>query len=910
MRWIKKSILRFRSLFLPSRVEDELDYEIRFHLEQQIEENLLAGMTPDAARLQALRTMGRIRRIKDECRDRRRVAYVEDLSQDVRYGLRQLARSPGFAIVAVLTLALGIGANTTIFSLTEQVLLRQLPVMRPEELVVLRSPGYKTGHTSSDGDPATSFSYPMYKELRDRGADVAALVACYSLRLSVSGAGQTELVDGELVSGNYFQVLGVGPALGRTLAPEDETAPGANPVAVLSYGYWKRRFGADSSILNQTLAINGTALTVVGVSRQAFTGIQIGQIPDVFRPITMKAQMTPNWDGLGSAKDYWAAILGRLKPGFTAARAEAALLPTYKGILESQAPEMKMPAAEQQRFVDKPIVLEPGAHGRQILQRDMKQPLIILMAMVGLVLLIGCANLAGLLLARSTARQREMALRMSLGAGRKRLIRQLMTESLVLALIGGGLGLVIGLWTLKALIASIPGDFGAVGLRATPNQSILEFAVSISVMTGVLFGLAPALRATRSSLQRAVKEQGSNLSDGLSNVRLRKILIISQIAVTTMLLVGAGLFARSLDSLRRVDLGLKAENLITFSVSPDLNQYKPAQTALLADRLRDRLGSLPVVRSVSAAAIPVLTNSNHGSNITVEGYMAQENEGELDVNQNSVGPSFFSTLGIPLLAGRELNEGDTSSSHKVALVNEVFANRFFAGQSPVGSHFAFGDGKGVHPDIEIVGLVKDSKHSDVRSDVLSFVYLPYSQDKKLGQLTFYIRTDQDAGSVAQVLRQTVAEYDANLPVYNLKTLTNQINEVLFDNRLLTMLSLSFALLASLLAAIGLYGVMAYAVAQRTREVGIRMALGAKRQNVIWLVLKEVLQMMAIGLSAGTVGAFVLGRFIEAELFGVKSKDPQAFILAALLLGVVVLAAGYLPARRAAGVDPMEALRYE
>jgi len=820
-----------------------------------------------------------------------------------------LAKSPGFTAVAVLTLALGIGTNTAIFSLTDQVLLRLLPVQRPEELVILHSPGPNPGHTWNDGDDAASFSYPTYKDLRDRNQVFSGLLARFPLSLNVSGQGQTERANGELVSGNYFEVLGVRPALGRVFAREDETAPGANPVVVLSYGYWTRRFGNNPGILNKQLIVNGTTLTVVGVARAGFTGVQVGQLPDVFIPVTMKAQMTPNWNGLEDRKDHWLAILGRLKSGFTRTKAEAGLQPLYQAILESELPLMKMSGESQRRFLDKRILLDPGAHGRQILQHDAREPLVFLMAMVGLVLLIACANLASLLVARGEARQREIGVRLALGAGRWRLVRQLLTESLLLALAGGVAGVVLASWTLDGLVGAIPQSYGAVGIEARLDYRVLAFAIGLSILTGVLFGLAPALRATRVDLQSTLKDQGASVSGGLSNVRLRKWLIVSQVALTAVLLTGAGLFVHSLMNLKRFDLGVRTDHVMEFSIAPELNRYSPPQTIALFDRMRRDIAALPGVRSVSAAEIAVFANNNSDSNVTVEGYAAREDE-DTHVFGNSVGPNYFATMGIPLLGGREFSEADSASSPKVAIINETMARRYFAGRNPIGLHFAFGSGAKVHPDIEIVGVVKDSKHASVRQVIHPFAYLPYAQESDLGQATFYVRTIQDPAAMAAALRKAVQGYDANLPVYDFKTLPQQVTESVFNDRLLTFFSLCLGLLASLLAAIGLYGVMAYVVARRTREIGIRIALGATRENVAWLILREVVRMAAVGLVIGLCVAFATGRLIESQLFGVKASDPLVFALAAALLAAVAVLAGCLPARKAASVDPMVALRYE
>ena len=834
---------------------------------------------------------------------------MENLLQDVRFGLRTLGKNPGFTLVAILTLALGIGANAAIFSLTDQVLLRLLPVERPRELVVLSSPGVGHGRIWSDIEGGPSFSYPMYKDLRDRNEVFTGLLARYHLQVNVAGEGQSQLAEGELVTGNYFQVLGVRPFLGRVLTVQDETAPGANPVTVLSYGYWTRHFGSDPNILNKQLALNGNSLTVVGVARPGFAGVQVGQIPDLFIPITMKAQMTPNWDGLADRNDHWVTMLGRLKPGMSAEKAQAGLAPVYRALMEGDAAALKLSARDQQEFVNRKLVLGTGSHGRPVLQHDAGQPLLVLMAMVGLVLLIACANLAGLLIARGEGRQREIALRLALGAGRVRLVRQLMTESLILALAGGAAGLALASWTLSVIVNSIPEDQGASGLTSQLDYRVLIFACVVSVVTGVLFGLVPAIRATHTDLQSVLKDQGVNVSGGRTNVRVRKFLLTSQIALTAVLLSAAGLFAHSLLNLKTQDLGVRPDHVLEFSISPELNRYTPPQTIALADRIRKSMGPLPGVRSASESEIPMLANSNSSSNVTVPGYNAQEDE-DMNVDQNFVGPNFLATMGIPLLNGREFSEADSGTSPKVAIINEAMARRFFAGRNPIGLRFGFGGGKDVKLDTEIVGVVKDSKNTDVKQAAHPFAFLPYSQSEHAGNATFYVRTNQDPVALTATVRNLIAGFDANLPVYGVKTLTAQVDEIMFTDRLVTIFSLCLGLLASLLAAVGLYGVMAYVVARRTREIGIRMALGATQQNVAWMILREILGMLAAGLCVGLVAAYGIGKVVESLLFGVKASDPAVFVLAAVLLAAVALLAGWLPSRKAANVDPMVALRYE
>jgi predicted permease len=830
-------------------------------------------------------------------------------AQDLKYALRTLGKNPGFTIVAVITLALGIGANTAIFSLTDQVLLRMLPVGHPKELVILRSPGPSPGRNWNDGPGGTSFSYPAYKDLRDRNQVLSGLLARFSTQVSVAAQGSSELANGELVTGNYFTVLEVEPAMGRVFGAEDETAPGANSVVVLSYGYWKRRFGLDPGILNKQLVVNGHPLTVVGVSRVGFTGVQVGQAPDLFIPITLKAQMTPNWDGLADRDDHWLAMIGRLKSGMSVSKAEAGIAPTYHAMLETESPAKKSNPKTRQEFLDRKLILDPGSKGRPILQHETKAPLLALMGMVGLVLMIACANLASLLVARGEARQREIALRLALGAGRWRLIRQLVAESLLLAVVGGAAGVVLASWSLNLIVRAIPEDAATSSITPQLDYRVLIFAAVISIFTGIVFGLGPALRASRANIQTILKDQGSSVSAGRANVRVRKFLLAGQIALTAVLLAAAGLFAHSLLNLNRQDLGVRPDHVLQFSISPELNGYTPAQSIVLVERIRKNLGSLPGVRAVSASEIAMLANSNSSSNITVQDYKEQENE-DMDVDQNWVGPDFLSAMGAPLMSGREISESDTATAPNVAVVNQKFVQRFFAGRNPIGQHFGFGGGNDVHLDVEIVGVVKDSKNIDLRQEIRPYVLVPYSHSSHFGNATFYVRTNQDPVSLATAVRKTVQDYDGKLSVFDLKTLTAQVNDIVFTDRLVTYFSLGLGILASLLAAIGLYGVMAYVVARRTREIGIRMALGATQGNVARMVLQEIAGISVVGLTVGLVAAYATGRIIESQLFGVKAGDPFVFATAAVLLIIVAVLAGWLPARKAASVDPMVALRYE
>jgi putative ABC transport system permease protein len=828
--------------------------------------------------------------------------------QDVRYGLRMLAKNPGFSAIAILTLGLGIGANTAIFSLTNQILLRQLPVKHPEELVVLRSPGEKEGHVWSDGDDAQSFSYPLYKGLRDNNSVTSGILARFAFDASISSRGQTERGMGELVSGNYFEVLGVQPALGRVFTGEDDKTPGANPVAVLSYGYWTQHFGADPSVLNQPLLVNNSQLTIVGVAQKNFTGIQVGQNPEFFVPMMMKAQMMPGHRSLEDWNDAWLAVLARRKQGVSNQQLEAGLTAAYRPLLEQQLATIKnFDARKRELYLDRKILAIAGASGRPTVQHDTRPALLALFTLVALVLLIACTNVANLLLAQGAARQREFAIRSAMGAGRFRMIRQLLIESMLCALAGGSLGLVIGLWLMNLLTPEIVST-GISGLSAHLDGTVLAFAAGATLLSGFAFGLIPAWRVTRASITQTLKDQGSTGSVAMSHVRFRKLLVAGQVAFTVLLLAGACLFTRTLWNLRTQNIGLNPDHVIAFSVAPSLNGYDLRRSVTLIDQMRERFATLPGVRAVASSELPILTGTDMGGNITVEG--GEKIPDEVNhVQTDAVSPGYFSTLGIPLVAGREFNAGDGSSAPKVAVINEALAKKYFGQRDPIGRHAGFGGGK-VAMDMLIVGIVKNDKQDHVRSELAPFIFVPYSQRDLLFGMSFYVRTQQDPLLLANEIRDGVRSIDPNLPVYDLKTFNRVVDEDLLAERLIAAMSAGFGMLAGLLAALGIYGVLAYLVVQRTREIGIRMALGASTREVRSLIFKEVGFMVIAGCAVGLPVAYAFARLSQSLLFGVQASSFDIYLLALAVIAIVAAAACYLPVRRAVSIDPVRALRYE
>ena len=905
MNWIGR-------LFSRRQLYDDLSEEIRTHLEERTQELSRSGLTREDAAAEARREFGNVTLTEERAREIWQWPGIESFFEDVRFGLRTLRKSPGFTAVAVLTLALGIGANTAIFSLTDQILLEQLPVGHPEQLALLSSTEAKWGRTQDDYDLKNSFSYPMYKDLREHNEVFSGLLTCFAVDVGVVGHNSAQIAHGELVSGNFFGVLGARPVLGRLFSPADETVPGANPVAVLNYTYWTEHFGGNPAILNQTVTINGFPFTIVGVAQRGFDTIQAGARPDLYVPITMKAQMTPGWDGLASHCDYFLPMVGRLKSGMTLDRAEVALEPLFHNLLRSEYTEIASECGKTvdlKHFLTGKIALSGGEHGRPVLQHSVKTPLLFLSAMVALVLLIACANLASLLLARGESRHHEVAVRLALGAGHWRIVRQLLTESTLLAVVGGAAGLFIGGIALRAIIGAMPADPGLSGLSASLNLAVLTFIAAIALGSGILCGLFPAIRASGTSLQSAFNDQARSTAGSIASTRVRKSLIVAQVAMTATLLVAAGLFGESLVRTERVDLGMRIEHLVQFDLAPGLSRYSGEQTIALFDELRQKLAALPGVISVTASENPLLAGGMEIDTVNYEGYRPSGNDENEGLNPwvNHIAPSFFSTLGIPLLEGREFRDSDTVSGSAVAIISESVARKFFAARNPIGLHLGFGSEV---PRIQIVGIVGDVRQNDPRWPASPSIYLPCAQDKTITEATFYVRTPLEPRAILATVRSTAAQVAPDVAASNFRTLTEQLDSTVFDERLVTFLTLAFGLLAAALASVGVYGVMAYVVARRTREIGIRMALGARPENLAHMILWQAGELALAGIVIGFLIAVPISRLIRAQLFEVKPEDPAVFLISAALLATVALAACYLPARRAMRVDPMTALKYE
>jgi predicted permease len=855
---------------------------------------------------------------------------TSDFIQDIRHGLRALAQNPGFAAVAVLSLALGIGANTAIFSIVDAVLLKWLPVSSPQELVVVgRNPT----------KPSVSFNYPDYEYFRDHNQSFSGILVsggggALSLTVPEEGSrGDGQIIESNMVSGNFFEVLGVRPALGRLFTSDDNKTPGAHSVAVLSYGFWKTRFGGSSQAIGKKITLNGSPFTIIGVSRQGFTGTQVGRSPAVFLPVMMNQQINANARNWNSRHYWWLTPIARLKPGVTLERATAEADVLFKQIEQNDPERRPAKSYDKDRELRNRAAVLPGSGGYSYLRNRLSKPLAVLGAVVGLVLLIACANVANLLLARAASRQKEIAIRVAVGASRWRLIRQLVTEAVLLSALGGLAGLAFAYWSVKVLLGFMPNGTFPVDLNLSPDLRLLGFSFAVSLLTGFFCGILPAIKATRpdviSSLKNDSSISGTLLARfGLARLDLRKALVVAQVALSLLLLVGAGLFVRSLANLRDLDPGFLRENVLLVDTSAGPIGYKGQRIRIFEERLLDAAGRLPGVRVASLASLTPLQGSRWNGDIAVQGYQFKPDEKPY-VDFNAVSGRYFETLGIPILAGRDFRDRDNppfspdpvdkptkdqkpaerTGPPKVAIINQAMAKRFFPNENPLGKRFTNGEKFKMDDSYEIVGVVKDTKYFGLREAVESMIYIPNWRQGANDRI-LCVRATGDPKQLIEAVRREVRNLDPAVPVEKTITLDQQLNDNISQERLIATLCSFFGGLALLLAAVGLYGLLTQTATGRTREIGIRMALGAQRRAVLWLILRDAILLVAIGALIGIPTAFGVTRFAASFLFGLTARDPLTIAIATSALIFVTVIASLLPARRASRVDPMVALRYE
>ncbi|HKF48842.1 MAG TPA: ABC transporter permease [Terracidiphilus sp.] len=903
---------RLRYFFAGKR-RAEVDDELSFHVERQIEANVSAGMLPDEARRRAAVAFGGRERAREQCREERPSWRMELLLRDVRFAMRGLWRNPGLTAVAVTTLALAIGANTTVFSMLNQALLRALPVQDPQHLVVFSFAGDTVGHTHSEGGNSPGhrheFTYPMYRDLRDKNEVLSGLIASAPVSAGITWNNRAEGVSAEMISGNYFDVLGVQPAMGRLLTANDETAEGANPVAVLNFDFWKSHL-AEAPVVGNTLLVNGKPFTVMGVAAPGFRSAVWGRTPALYIPVTMQRTLQPEWYELNDRKAYWLDLMGRLRPGVTAAQASASMNPLFHAIrteeftgLPDQTPK------ERQAFVDAGhLNVDEGARGFSPLRGDVRMPLIILMGMVLVVVLTAIVNVASLLLVRAANRVREFSIRYAMGARSSQIVRQLLCEGLLLGLAGAALGLAIAPEALRLLIRWMEGRIGDTPpFSATLDWRVFAFTLAATLLGSLIFSLAPALQFWNPRLADALKQQSGTGAGG--SLRFRRTCVALQIGFSLLLLVGAGMFVRTIQNLRNVNPGFATDRLLTFAVDPELAGYPGVTVAPVEQRILDAIAALPGVRAVGATNDKDLADDERTGDTYVTGIPSSPDDPEFDVELPWVSDGYLQTLGIPIVAGRYFNSSDTATSQRVAIVNESFARHYFASpQAALGRHV--GRPRRPNTDAVIVGVVRDVKHATVRDPAAPTCYTLFAQAERPAGLTFDVRTWQQPDAAANEIRAAIANIDSKLIMSDVETMKDTINDSILAERTMALLAAVFGGLAAVLAGIGLYGILAYSTAQRTREIGIRMALGARRTKVVGLILRETLVLSGWAVGATIPLALLGAHAVKSQLFGVSFADPVVYAVGVLAICVVAALAGLIPARRAAAVDPARALRTE
>ena len=833
--------------------------------------------------------------------------------QNLKLAARMLLKTPFVTTIAVLSLGLGIGANSAIFSLFDQILLNPLPVPAPHELVNLGAPGPKPGSQSCTqaGDCDVVFSYQMFRDIEKAQTVLTGLAAHRGFGASLAVNNEPATGQGMMVSGSYFPTLQLQPALGRLLAPSDDRVAGANFVTVLSHDYWRERFGSDPAVIGRAIVINGQSYAIVGVAPEGFAGTTLGSRPQVFVPMSMRAQLERFFGAAGfeNRRSYWVYVFGRRKPDVSLEQAKASLTANYRPIINDVEAPLQEGMSEQtmQRFRTKALDVTDGPQGQSSIFRAARTPLYLLFGVTGVVLLIACANIANLLLARGAGRAAEMGVRLALGATRRQLLSLLLTESVMLALLGGAASLLVAQWTLAFIGSLMPPDAGDT-LRFQLQPSVVFFAAGLSVATGLVFGMFPALHSTRSDLISVIRAGAGQLTGGKAAARFRAGLVTAQITLSMALLVSAGLFLKSLVNVSRVELGVAIDQFATFSLSPERSGYDSTRSNLYFLRVEEELRTIPGVTAVTSSLVPILAGDNWGTDVHVQGY-ARGPDVDNNSRFNSIGAGYFATLGVPLLAGREFTHSDLRGGTKVAIVNETFARKFGLGRDAVGRFMTDDTGRDTL-DTQIVGLIPDIKYSDVKDSVPPVFYTPWPQTNTVGYMNFYAKSTLPPERILGSIREVVKRIDGTVPVEELKTMPQQIRENVFLDRMISILSASFAVLATLLAGVGLYGVLSYSVAQRTREIGVRMALGADQARVRGLVMRQVGWMTLVGGVLGIAAALGLGKAARSLLYGLEGHDLMVFSMSVILLALVALAAGFVPARRASQVDPMQALRYD
>jgi predicted permease len=850
--------------------------------------------------------------------------WLDWLAQDAAYAARILAKNRGFTAIAVLSLALGIGANTAIFSLVDNILLKSLPVREPKQLAILaRNPSR----------PSTSFNYPDYLYVRDHNRSYEGLIAYstggFPLGMTVPSEGEQaepQLVFHSMVTGNYFEVLGVKPVIGRLFNDEDNRKPGAHPYAVLSYNLWRNRFGGDPRVIGKSIRLNGAPFTIIGVAAAGFAGTSVGTKPDLFLPVMMQGQVNPEFSDWNTRHFWWLDTLGRLKPGVSSDQARAEL-DVLLGQIEANDPEHRpTPAYDTEAAMRRKAVVLPGGQGFSYFRNEVSKPLIVLMIVVGSVLLIACANVANLLLARAAGRRREIAIRLAIGAGRMRLVSQLLVEGLLVGVAGGAAGLLFAQWGARVLIRLMPSQLFPPQIDTSIDWRLLAFACAVSLVTGIACGLAPALQATRPELTTALKAEAGSSGTGprIGRFDLRRTLVVGQVALALLLVIGAGLFVRTLQNLKNVDAGFARENVLLVRIDPAQTGYTGQRTRQFYDRLVDRIEATPNVRSASTAEIIPLGGMRWNGGLAIQGYDWKPDEKPY-LDFNAVGPRFFETMGIPILLGRDFRPEDNPAVVEdkerkdedplpppapVAIVNESFARKFWPAEGAVGKRFSLGDRFRMETSFEIVGVVKDVKYFGLREANEPMVYVPNWRLGAREGRSIVIRSFGDPEQLAGALRQQAREIDPSVPVLQVKTMAQQANSDIGKELIIATLCGFFGALALLLAAVGLYGVIAQMVSRRYREIGIRMALGARPGSVIALVMRETGFLVGLGALIGVPAAFALTRLVSGLLYGLKPQDPLTIAAAILVLLATTALATWIPARRAAAIDPMSALRWE